>query len=65
MPYYRKKWRLSFSTACVKHTSFLSFDDACAKIEQWRKDYNEFRPHSSLDNLTPKEFAGRQVPTAA
>jgi hypothetical protein len=26
-------------------------------IEQWRQDYNEQRPHSSLDNQTPREFA--------
>ncbi|WP_207261520.1 integrase core domain-containing protein [Desulfovibrio sp. Huiquan2017] len=23
----------------------------------WRQDYNESRPHSSQDNLTPMEFA--------
>lgn len=27
------------------------------KAENWRKYYNENRPHSSLGNLTPKEFA--------
>ncbi|WP_155410853.1 integrase core domain-containing protein, partial [Yersinia pseudotuberculosis] len=27
------------------------------KIEQWRQEYNHFRPHSSLNNLTPAEFA--------
>ncbi|MBU6429464.1 MAG: integrase core domain-containing protein [Cyanobacteria bacterium REEB65] len=26
-------------------------------IEQWRQDYNQVRPHSSLGNLTPEEFA--------
>ncbi|MBI4256923.1 transposase, partial [Candidatus Uhrbacteria bacterium] len=25
-------------------------------IETWRRDYNEVRPHSSLDNLSPMEF---------
>lgn len=30
---------------------------ARAKIEQWRREYNEFRPHSSLGNKTPSEFA--------
>ena len=30
----------------------------CAKkIESWRQDYNEFRPHSSLKNMTPNEFS--------
>ena len=27
------------------------------KIADWRKEYNEIRPHSSLDYRTPKEFA--------
>ncbi|MBI1392304.1 MAG: transposase, partial [Alphaproteobacteria bacterium] len=25
----------------------------------WRRDYNRLRPHTSLDGLTPKEFATR------
>lgn len=35
---------------------FLSLDDARDKIECWRQDYNEFRPHSSLGDRTPSEF---------
>jgi putative transposase len=31
--------------------------DARDKIEQWRDDYNRHRPHSSLGDLTPVEFA--------
>ena len=31
------------------------------KIESWRKEYNTFRPHSSLDDLTPGEFAEQQA----
>jgi transposase InsO family protein len=30
----------------------LSLEDAYEKIESWRQDYNQFRPHSSLDNQT-------------
>ena len=26
-------------------------------IEDWRRDYNEVRPHSSLNHQTPKEYA--------
>jgi putative transposase len=39
---------------------FLSIDDARAKIEAWRIDYNAARPHSSLGNLTPSEFARKR-----
>ncbi|MCP4570804.1 MAG: transposase, partial [bacterium] len=28
-------------------------------IEAWRIDYNTFRPHSSLGQLTPEEFAAK------
>ncbi|WP_370569554.1 integrase core domain-containing protein [Legionella sp. MW5194] len=31
-------------------------EDAKRKIEEWRQDYNDFRPHSSLNNLTPNQF---------
>ena len=32
-------------------------DSARAKIEAWRQDHNERRPHGSLGHLTPNEFA--------
>ena len=31
-------------------------------IENWRKEYNEERPHSSLKDMTPKEFADGFLP---
>jgi putative transposase len=42
---------------CLNVNQFLSLEDARAKIEAWRIDYNRHRPHSSLGNLTPSEFA--------
>ena len=44
---------------CLNVTQFISLDDARYQIERWRIDYNESRPHSSLGNLTPSEFATR------
>jgi putative transposase len=35
---------------------FNSLQDLREKLEQWRVDYNECRPHGSLGNLTPKEY---------
>jgi len=41
---------------------FASIADAQTKIEAWRLDYNQRRPHGSLGHLTPSEFvAQRQV----
>ena len=42
---------------CLNGELFLSLVDAREKLEAWRRDYNEHRPHSSIGNLTPVEFA--------
>lgn len=34
---------------------FDSLDDSRKKLALWRYDYNQVRPHSSLDNQTPAE----------
>jgi putative transposase len=39
--------------------NFSTLADARSLAEAWRKDYNEVRPHSSLGNLTPREFANK------
>ena len=41
---------------CLNIHWFLSLEDARAKIEHWREEYNSYRPHSSIDDLTPDEF---------
>lgn len=38
---------------------FGSLREAQVILEQWRRDFNEQRPHSSLRYQTPGEFAGR------
>ena len=43
---------------CLNQHWFLTLDEAQEKLESWREDYNTDRPHSSLGNLTPQEFAG-------
>lgn len=45
----------SFRDECLNVHWFLSLVDAQEKIEHWRQEYNSFRPHSSLQNLTPDE----------
>ena len=42
---------------CLNANWFTSLSDARRKIESWRQDYNELRPHSSLNYLPPAEFA--------
>jgi len=48
---------------CLNVQQFESLGDARAKIEAWRVDYNQHRPHSSLGHLTPKEFLMRSQHT--
>jgi putative transposase len=42
---------------CLNTNWFLNLKHARNVIEDWRKDYNEVRPHSSLKNMTPMEYA--------
>lgn len=46
-----------FRTECLNAHWFLSLADAQRKIEAWRQDYNEARPHSALAWSTPSEYA--------
>ncbi len=36
---------------------FLRLEDAPAKIEAWRRGYNESRPHTARGHVSPGEFA--------
>ena len=47
----------TFWDECLNENWFLDLHDARRIIEAWRVDYNEVRPHTSLDGMTPKEYA--------
>ncbi len=47
----------SFRDECLNETLFSSLSEARAQITAWKDDYNRNRPHSSLGNLMPHEFA--------
>ena len=42
---------------CLNVHWFADLADARSMIEEWRRDYTQVRPHSSLGNRTPSEFA--------
>ena len=44
---------------CLQQHWFSSLEEAKAVIEQWRQDYNQQRPHRSLQGQTPEEFEQR------
>jgi putative transposase len=54
-----------FREECLIEHVFVSLDDARNRIEQWRLEYNRERPHSSLGNLTPEEFAAKNQLSSA
>jgi putative transposase len=45
----------SFRDECLNTHWFLSLEDAYEKISDWVNEYNNFRPHSSLNDQTPAE----------
>jgi len=54
---YIESFNARLREECLNEHVFVSLNDARRKIEQWRIAYNRERPHSSLGNLTPEEFA--------
>jgi putative transposase len=42
---------------CLNENWFMNLKHARDIIEDWRKDYNEVRPHSSLKGRAPMEYA--------
>ncbi len=47
----------SLRDECLNVSWFLSLEDARRKLENWRQDYNHFRPHSALADVAPAVFA--------
>src|SRR6202042_5305 len=44
---------------CLNEHLFANLKEARQIIEEWRIDYNTIRPHTSLNGITPTEFATR------
>jgi putative transposase len=53
---YIESFHGKFREECLNEHWFLTLDDARETIEDWRLDYNQVRPHSSLGYRTPEEF---------
>lgn len=53
---YIESFNSRFRQECLNQHWFMDMEDARGKIEAWRSDYNERRPHSSIGNLSPVEF---------
>ena len=49
----------TFRDGCLNQHWFRDLGDARREIDDWRRHYNEVRPHSSLGYVTPSDYARR------
>lgn len=56
---YIESFNGKFRDECLNEHWFSTLDDARRTIEEWRRDYNEERPHSALGGMPPREYAAQ------
>ena len=56
---YIESFNGKFRDECLSQHWFISLEEARQVSEEWRQDYNEQRPHRSLQQRTPAEFAAQ------
>lgn len=56
---YIESFNGKFRDECLNEHWFVSLRHARKVIEEWRQEYNDERPHSSIGYQTPKQFAAR------
>jgi transposase InsO family protein len=54
---YVESFNGKFRDECLNANEFEGVRDAQEIANEWRREYNEYRPHSSLGYRTPSEFA--------
>ena len=50
---YVESFNASVRLECLGQHWFMDMDDAVEKIEDWRREHNEVRPHSAIGDRTP------------
>jgi putative transposase len=50
---YAESFNATVRLDCLGRYWFLDLDDVCQKVEEWRTEYNEVRPHSAIGDRTP------------
>lgn len=58
---YIESFNGKFRDECLNMNIFLNGKEAIEIIENWRVEYNEYRPHSALNDIPPAEFHRRYV----
>ena len=49
----------TFRGECLNTLWFINLKEARQLIAAWREEYNDSRPHASLADRTPSEFASQ------
>ena len=62
---YIESFNGRFRDECLNEHWFVTMAHARQAIEAWRIEYNTERPHSSLDDLTPEQYAKKMDQTGA
>ena len=57
---YIESFNGKFRSEFLSQKSFGGISQIRADVKKWVQHYNEERPHSSLDYMTPKEFANNE-----
>ena len=61
---YIESFHSRFRDDLLDREIFHSVKESKILVEQWRLEYNHHRPHSSLDDMTPAEFAAGCIASA-
>ena len=52
-----ERFNLTFREEVLNFYVFSRLSEVRTIVDAWLQEYNEQRPHESLGNLTPEEFA--------
>lgn len=58
---YVESFNGKFRDECLNQNQFVVLAEAAVIIETYRREYNDERPHGSLNGLTPTAFAGTRT----
>lgn len=61
---YVESFNEKLKDACLSLHWFLLMEDATQNITSWKDDYNHFRSHSTLGDISPEEFINQTVLSA-
>jgi putative transposase len=52
-----ERFNKTYRTEVLNYYSFISLEEVRDVTREWLEDYNHHRPHGSLNNCSPVEFA--------